>query len=144
VKRGNREVTRPLCQEFWTLRATGITKSYRRGWWPRRRIVRVLRGVDIELFPGEIVGLVSENGSGKSTVMKILVGAEASDAGSIEDHEASGYCPQEPPSDPARDKDRRVTRTRTSHGSATSAARRDRERSGDVTGLCGPGLAPGG
>lgn len=79
-----------------TLRATGITKSYRRGWWPRRRIVNVLRGVDIELFPGEVVGLVGENGSGKSTLMKILVGAEASDAGSIDDHGAMGFCPQEP------------------------------------------------
>jgi ABC-type sugar transport system ATPase subunit len=36
---------------------------------------RVLFDAGIELHPGEIVGLVGENGSGKSTFMKILVGS---------------------------------------------------------------------
>ena len=65
------------------LRASGIVKSYRRGLWPRRRELAVLRGVDVELCAGEIVGLVGENGSGKSTLMKILVGALDADAGSV-------------------------------------------------------------
>ena len=78
------------------LRATGIVKSYRRGMWPRRREVAVLRGVDVELRAGEVVGLVGENGSGKSTLMKILVGALAADAGAVEISGRMGYCPQEP------------------------------------------------
>ena len=78
------------------LRATGITKSYRRGIWPRRRAVPVLRGADLTVGAGEVVGLVGENGSGKSTLMKILVGALAADEGSVEVSGRIGYCPQEP------------------------------------------------
>ena len=79
-----------------TLEASGIEKSYRRGMWPRRRAVPVLRGVDLVLTPGEVVGLVGENGSGKSTLMKILVGALAPDAGSLDHFGRLGYCPQSP------------------------------------------------
>ena len=78
------------------LRATGITKSYRRGVWPRFRVLPVLRGADLEVSEGEIVGLVGENGSGKSTLMKILVGALAADAGDVRIAGRIGYCPQEP------------------------------------------------
>ena len=78
------------------LRALGVTKSYRRGVWLRRRQLAVLRGVDVELCAGEIVGLVGENGSGKSTLMKILVGALDTDAGTVEVAGRVGYCPQEP------------------------------------------------
>ena len=33
-----------------------------------------LRGVDLEVYPGEIVGLVGQNGAGKSTTIKCLLG----------------------------------------------------------------------
>ncbi|HEY5989123.1 MAG TPA: ABC transporter ATP-binding protein [Streptosporangiaceae bacterium] len=78
------------------LAALGIEKSYRRGVWPARREYQVLRGVDLELYPGEVAGLVGENGAGKSTLMKILVGALAADAGSVTRAGGLGYCPQEP------------------------------------------------
>jgi ABC-2 type transport system ATP-binding protein len=78
------------------LTATGIVKSYRRGLWPVRRTVPVLTGADIDLFPGEVVGLVGENGSGKSTLMRILVGALGADAGDVTRRGQIGYCPQEP------------------------------------------------
>jgi ABC-2 type transport system ATP-binding protein len=76
--------------------ADGIEKSFRRGWWPRRRHLPVLRGADIDLGAGEVVGLVGENGSGKSTLMKILVGALAADEGTVTRNGRIGYCPQVP------------------------------------------------
>jgi ABC-2 type transport system ATP-binding protein len=78
------------------LRAKGIAKSYRRGLWPRRKELSVLRGADIELCSGEVVGLVGENGSGKSTLMKVLVGALDADEGTVAVTGPIGYCPQEP------------------------------------------------
>ena len=78
------------------LKASGITKSYRRGIWPRRRTQLVLNGADLTLYPGEVVGLTGENGSGKSTLMKILVGALGADQGTLTRTGRLGYCPQEP------------------------------------------------
>ncbi len=43
--------------------------------------VQALRGVNLKLYPGEVLGLVGDNGAGKSTLMKILSGAETPDGG---------------------------------------------------------------
>jgi ABC-type multidrug transport system ATPase subunit len=56
----------------------------------------VLEDAELDLAPGEIVGLVGENGSGKSTLMKILAGDLLADAGHIERSDSFGYCPQVP------------------------------------------------
>lgn len=78
------------------LAARGVSKAYRTGWWPRRHSKQVLRGADLDLRPGEVVGLVGENGSGKSTLMKILVGALRPDSGRISHAGVVGFCPQQP------------------------------------------------
>ena len=44
----------------------------------------VLQDAALELFPGEVHGLVGENGAGKSTLMKILAGVYGRDAGTVE------------------------------------------------------------
>lgn len=46
--------------------------------------VRALSGASIEVLPGEVHGLLGENGCGKSTLIKILAGYHAPDAGSLE------------------------------------------------------------
>lgn len=45
--------------------------------------VQALRGVDLELYPGEILGLVGDNAAGKSTLMKVLSGAYLPNEGEI-------------------------------------------------------------
>lgn len=40
-------------------------------------------GIDLEIAPGEVIGLVGGNGAGKSTLMRILCGVETPDAGRI-------------------------------------------------------------
>ncbi len=45
--------------------------------------IEVLKGVDLEIEPGEIVALVGDNGAGKSTLIKIITGVHAPSEGEI-------------------------------------------------------------
>ncbi len=79
------------------LRVSGIHKSFRRyGWLPGGRVNHVLRGASFAIRPGKMIGLVGENGAGKSVLMKIIVGLMKPDAGSVEVSGRLGYCPQIP------------------------------------------------
>jgi len=52
--------------------------------------VRALDGVDIEIFPGEVVAIVGESGSGKSTLLRVLAGAMDPGAGTVLYRDAAG------------------------------------------------------
>ena len=45
--------------------------------------IKAVDHVSIDLYPGEVVGLLGHNGAGKSTLIKILAGAYQADHGEI-------------------------------------------------------------
>lgn len=57
------------------LEITGLTKNYGG--------IRALAGVDLTVNPGEIVGLIGPNGSGKTTVANLVTGLGRPDSGRI-------------------------------------------------------------
>ncbi len=57
------------------LEAEGLVKLFGR--------VVGLRGVDLRLFPGEVLAVIGDNGAGKSTLIKCLSGAMLPDRGTI-------------------------------------------------------------
>ena len=60
-------------------RARGVTKVYRMG----ELEVHALRGIDLELYQGELVVLLGPSGSGKSTLLNILGGLDVPTAGHV-------------------------------------------------------------
>jgi ABC-type multidrug transport system ATPase subunit len=56
----------------------------------------VLAGLDLSLSAAEIVGVGGENGTGKTTLLRILAGLLRPDAGERVTRGRLGYCPQEP------------------------------------------------
>jgi len=50
---------------------------------PGRRAVRAVDRVDLELHPGQALGLVGESGCGKSTLLRMLLRLQAPDSGRI-------------------------------------------------------------
>lgn len=63
------------------LRLSGLEKTYNPG---TAGEVRVLRGVDLELKPGEVVALVAPSGAGKSTLLHIAGLLDTPDSGVVE------------------------------------------------------------
>ena len=49
-----------------------------------------LRGVDLRLFPGEVLAVIGDNGAGKSTLIKCLSGAMIPDRGHDQGRRAAG------------------------------------------------------
>jgi putative ABC transport system ATP-binding protein len=62
------------------IRATNVTKELPLG----QHVIHALRGVDMEILNGEIVGIVGPSGSGKSTLLGIMGGLDSPTHGTIE------------------------------------------------------------
>lgn len=50
---------------------------------PRKKNVEALKMTSLEIFKGECIGLLGRNGSGKSTIVKVLAGVYPTDTGYI-------------------------------------------------------------
>ena len=78
-----------------TLHARGVTLSFGAG--------PVLSDVSLTVAPGQCVGVVAPNGTGKSTLLRVLAGMQAPDQGSIATAPPAatvGLLPQEPDRSP--------------------------------------------
>lgn len=64
------------------LRAASLTREYAPG--------QGCLGVDLDVWPGEVVGIVGESGSGKSTLLRLLSGQERADSGTLMFTDRSG------------------------------------------------------
>ncbi|MFD5586538.1 ABC-F family ATP-binding cassette domain-containing protein [Streptomyces sp. NPDC127063] len=62
---------------------------------------RVLDGVGLTASPGHRIGLIGENGVGKSTLLRVLAGVDEPDAGSVSRPADVGFLHQELPFDAA-------------------------------------------
>ncbi|MEV6833880.1 ABC-F family ATP-binding cassette domain-containing protein [Streptomyces sp. NPDC051133] len=60
---------------------------------------RVLDGVSLTVSPGRRIGLIGENGTGKSTLLRVLAGVDEPDTGSVSRPADVGFLHQEMPFD---------------------------------------------
>src|ERR1700760_721627 len=80
-----------------------LTKIYRDFWGRRKKVA--LQALNLQVFRGEIFGLLGPNGSGKTTTIKLLLGllfpssGEAfvldKPAADVAKNERIGYLPEE-------------------------------------------------
>ena len=85
------------------VKAVGLTKLFRDFW--NRPKAKAVNGIDFEIRPGEVVGLLGPNGSGKSTTVKMLLGLLYPTGGkltvfgksprAVETKKEIGYLPEE-------------------------------------------------
>jgi peptide/nickel transport system ATP-binding protein len=68
------------------LQARGIVREYprhRRSLWRAAAPLRAVDGVSLAIHAGETVGLVGESGSGKSSLLRVILALERSQAGQV-------------------------------------------------------------
>lgn len=73
------QTNRPLGQGNSIFKVIGLTKIYRMG----EVTVQALRGVNIEIYPKELIVLLGPSGSGKSTLLNILGGLDTATEGQV-------------------------------------------------------------
>ena len=84
-----------MAQYVFTMRRVSKTVP------PQRTIIK---NISLNFFPGAKIGVLGLNGSGKSTVLKIMAGVDTEFEGEVQHlpNISIGYLPQEPELDPAK------------------------------------------
>jgi sulfate-transporting ATPase len=82
---------------LWVVLVTSVSKIVP----PKRQIIK---DISLSFFPGAKIGLLGLNGSGKSTVLRIMAGVDKEFDGEVQRLAgiSIGYLPQEPQLDPAK------------------------------------------
>src|SRR5580692_12695892 len=64
----------------------------------------VLRGINLSFYPGAKIGVIGSNGSGKSSLLRIMAGQDDEFTGEarLTPGFSVGFLPQEPELDPAK------------------------------------------
>ncbi|WP_286848808.1 ATP-binding cassette domain-containing protein, partial [Sphingobacterium sp. UBA7253] len=58
------------------IRIVDLKKSY--------GVKEILKGINLDIFPGQVIGYIGPNGAGKSTTVKILTGLIEDFTGTVE------------------------------------------------------------
>jgi ABC-2 type transport system ATP-binding protein len=66
------------------LSSRGLCKSFARGLARDPRRTSAIRAIDIDLYPGELIGFIGTAGSGKTTLLQCMAGLLRPDAGKVE------------------------------------------------------------
>lgn len=66
------------------LRLRDVHFRYRRGLWGAPGAAEAVAGVDLQVAPGEVVGLIGESGSGKTTLARLGTGLLRPERGAVE------------------------------------------------------------
>ena len=76
----NEELSNPApCAEEFILQAHGLHKSFYVG----KRKLEILRGISMNVRPGEFIALCGASGAGKSTLLNLLAGLDTPDEGYV-------------------------------------------------------------
>lgn len=70
-------------QDAPVLKLTDVSVAFTSGVGARRRVVRAMNSVSLEVAPGETLGLVGESGSGKTTTASVALGLKRPDSGEV-------------------------------------------------------------
>lgn len=77
--------TKDLTKAYWFYeKESGLSGAVRGLLRGKRVVVEALRGVDLEVERGEIIGFIGPNGAGKTTTLKILSGILHPSGGQVE------------------------------------------------------------
>jgi len=84
-------VARNLSKTYWYYeKAAGLAGSLRALFRGKKIFVDAVRGIDLDIHVGEVVGFIGPNGAGKTTTLKILSGILHPTSGQVE---VMGFSP---------------------------------------------------